>query len=100
MKEVPKATVVVTNPTHIAVAIRYEQDDEDSAPKIMAMGTGLIAAKIKEIAQEHGVPIIENKPLARELLKMVDVGDVIPEELFVAVAEILAKVYTMRRRAA
>ena len=99
MQDVPKASVVVTNPTHIAVAIRYENDD-DSAPKILAMGTGLVAVRIREIAQEHGVPIIENKPLARALLKMVQVGDVIPEELYQTVAEILAKVYTMRGAAA
>jgi flagellar biosynthesis protein FlhB len=99
MQEVPKATVVVTNPTHIAVALRYEQD-QDSAPLVVAMGTGLIAQRIKEIAKEHGVPVIENKPLAQTLHKMVDVGDEIPRDLYNAVAEILAQVYRLRGRAA
>jgi len=97
MEEVPKATVVVTNPTHIAIALRYETESGMSAPQVVAMGTGMIARKIKEIATEHGVPIIENKPLARTLHKMVDVGDEIPSELFHAVAEILAEVYRMRQ---
>lgn len=99
MAEVPKATVVVTNPTHIAVALQYTEVDS-TAPRVVAMGTGLIAQKIKEIAKEHKVPIIENKPLAQNLHKMVDVGDVIPEDLYQAVAVILAKVYQMRAQAA
>ncbi|MBF0544438.1 MAG: flagellar biosynthesis protein FlhB [Candidatus Riflebacteria bacterium] len=95
MSEVPKATVVVTNPTHIAVAISYEEIS-GTAPKVVAMGTGLIAQKIKDIARENDVPIIENKPLAQTLYKMVDIGDVIPEELWGTVAELLAQVYKMR----
>ncbi len=95
MEEVPKATVVVTNPTHIAVALRYEEG-EDTAPRVVAMGTGLIAQKIREIAAEHGVPVLENKPLAQALHKSVDVGQVIPHELFEAVAEILAQVFRLR----
>lgn len=94
MQDVPKATVVVTNPTQIAVALRYAKED-NSAPRVVAMGTGLIAAKIREIATENKVPIIENKPLAQALHKMVDVGDEIPSELYQAVAEILAQVYRM-----
>lgn len=93
MEEVPKATVVVTNPTHIAVALRYDKTAGIDTPTVVAMGTGLIARKIKEIAAEHGVPIIENKPLARSLHKMVNVGDEIPGELYQAVAEILAEVF-------
>ncbi|HEY9070630.1 MAG TPA: flagellar biosynthesis protein FlhB [Candidatus Ozemobacteraceae bacterium] len=98
MEEVPKATVVVTNPTHIAVALKYDAEEGMKAPVVVAIGTDLIAQRIKEIATEHGVPIIENKPLARSLLKVVDVGDEIPSELFNAVAEILAQVYAMRKQ--
>ncbi len=93
MEEVPKATVVVTNPTHIAVALRYDKAAGIDTPTVVAMGTGLIAQKIKEVAAAHGVPVIENKPLARQLHKMVDVGDEIPQELFQAVAEILAQLH-------
>jgi len=98
MEEVPKATVVVTNPTHIACALRYEIE-KDNAPVVVAMGAGLIAQKIKEIAAENKVPIIENKPLARQLYKMLEVGDEIPSELYNAVVEILKQVY-MKRQAA
>ncbi|PKL50788.1 MAG: flagellar biosynthesis protein FlhB [Candidatus Riflebacteria bacterium HGW-Riflebacteria-2] len=96
MEEVPKATVVVTNPTHIACALRYEIN-KDNAPVIVAMGAGLIAQKIKEIAAENNVPIIENKPLARQLYKMLEVGDEIPSELYNAVVEILKQVYMKRQ---
>ncbi|PKL45558.1 MAG: flagellar biosynthesis protein FlhB [Candidatus Riflebacteria bacterium HGW-Riflebacteria-1] len=99
MEEVPKATVVVTNPTHIACALRYNPDN-DNAPVLVAMGTGLIARKIKEIAAENNVPIIENKPLARQLHKMLEVGDEIPSDLYNAVVEILAQVYRMKNRTA
>jgi len=99
MAEVPKATVVVTNPTHIAVAIFYDKDAKPHKdPQVTAMGTGLIAERIKEIAREHDVPIIENKPLAQELLKVVEVGDFIPEELFQTVALILAQVYKIKEK--
>lgn len=97
MEEVPKATVVVTNPTHIAVAIQYDNQSSSSAPKVVAMGTGGIAQKIKEIAQEHEVPIIENKPLARALHDNVEVGDEIPADLWQAVAEILMEVYRLKQ---
>jgi flagellar biosynthesis protein FlhB len=99
MQEVPKATVVVTNPTRIAVALRYDRED-NSAPRVVAMGTGLIAARIREIAGENKVPVIENKPLAQALHKMVDVGDEIPSELYQAVAEILAQVYRVKTASA
>lgn len=99
MEEVPKATVVVTNPTHIAVAIRYEESSKE-APKVVALGTGLIAQKIKEVAREHDVPIIENKPLAQALHKMVDVGDEIPQDLWQTVAEIFVQVYKLKKQAA
>ncbi len=100
MEEVPKATVVVTNPTHIAVALRYAPEENIKVPIIVAMGTGLIAQKIKEIAKEHDVPIVENKPLAREMFKKSNVGDEIPQELWTAVVEILAQVFRDRYRKA
>jgi flagellar biosynthetic protein FlhB len=99
MDEVPKATVVVTNPTHIACALKYNPD-ESSAPVVVAMGAGLIAQRIKEIAKENNVPIIENKPLARALHKMVEIGDEIPSDLYGAVVEILAQVYRMKNQSA
>ncbi len=99
MEEVPKATVVVTNPTHIAVALKYIPG-ETPAPLIVAMGTGLIAQKIKEIAKENNVPIVENKPLAREMFKKANVGDEIPQELWTAVAEILGQIFRERQRKA
>lgn len=99
MEEVPKATVVVTNPTHIACALKYVPG-EDGAPKVIAMGAGLIARKIKEIAQQNDIPIIENKPLARQMYNMLEIGDEIPSDLYAAVVEILAQVYRMKNRAA
>lgn len=99
MDEVPKATVVVTNPTHIACALKYVPG-ESSAPIVVAMGAGLIARRIKEIAKENDVPILENKPLARALYKMVEVGDEIPSDLYGAVVEILTQVYRMKNKAA
>jgi flagellar biosynthesis protein FlhB len=99
MEEVPKATVVVTNPTHIACALCYDPE-QSGAPVVVAMGAGLIAQRIKEIASENNVPIIENKPLARQLYKMLEVGDEIPSDLYNAVVEILAQVYRMKNRTA
>lgn len=95
MQEVPLADVIVTNPTHYAVALKYEAK-EMSAPKVIAKGTGYVAQKIKEIAQEHDVPIVENKPLARTLYDQVEIGEEIPEHLFEIVAEILAYVYRLK----
>jgi len=94
MQEVPKATVVITNPTHLAVALRYE-DKKMFAPKIVAKGAGVVAEKIKEIAAEHGVPIVEDKPVARALFKL-DIDTFITEELYVAVARILAYIYKIK----
>ncbi len=96
-QEVPKADVVITNPTHIAIAIKYDPTEMD-APKVVAKGMRLIAQKIKDIAREHNVPIVENKPLARILYKTVDVGGYVPPDLYRAVAEILAYVYKMNRK--
>ncbi len=95
MKNVPKADVVVTNPTHIAVALSYSAEP-GSAPKVVAKGKGHVAERIKEIARRHGVPVVERKPLARALFKMVEVDREIPVELFKAVAEILAYVYRLK----
>ncbi len=94
MQQVPKATVVITNPTHIAVALRYKSE-EMKAPKIIAKGAGFIAEKIVMIAREHGIPIVEDKPLARALYKL-KIDSFIPEELYRAVAKILAYIYKLR----
>ena len=96
MQEVPKATVVITNPTHLAVALMYDKESTP-APKIIAKGAGHIAEKIKELAAEHGVPIVEDKPVARALFKQ-DLNSYIPEELYKAVAKIIAYVYKLKRK--
>ncbi len=98
MKNVPQADVVITNPTHIAVAILYD-NTRDEAPRVIAKGEDYLAKKIKDTAAESGVPIVENKPLARALYATVDVDQTIPPELYQAVAEILAVVYTERDKA-
>lgn len=96
MAEVPKADVVVTNPTHISVAIQYDADEMD-APLVLGKGSDLVAMKIREIARDHDIPIIENPPVAR-LLHKLDIGEHIPEDLFKVVAEILAHVYSLKNR--
>ncbi len=98
MQDIPSADVVITNPTHFAVAIRYDTDKEN-APKIVGKGVDHLALKIKEIAREHGVQIVENPPLARELYKKCEIDDVIPETLYKAVAEVLAFVYQNSKKA-
>lgn len=97
MEDVPKADVIVTNPTHIAVALQYVSG-EMAAPKIVAMGADLIAEKIKEIARKNNVPIVENKPLARTMFKTLKIGQTIPRELFTAVAEVLTYVYRLKKK--
>ncbi len=92
LAEVPKADVIVTNPTHLAVALRYDRKSM-KAPKIVAKGSRLNALRIREIAKQHQVPIIENKPLARMMFKYGKVGGEIPAQLYAAVAEVLAWVY-------
>lgn len=98
MAEIPKADVIITNPTELAVAVRY-RFAEMSAPKVVAKGGGYIAEKIREIGRQSGVPIVENKPLARLLFQQVEVGQEIPANLYRAVAEVLAYVYRLRRGA-
>lgn len=92
MQEVPKADVVITNPTHIAVALTYDQENSE-APIVVAKGAGVVAENIKKIAREHGVPVVENKALARLLFKTVELDQMIPETLYQAVAEVLAYIY-------
>ncbi|MBC7421371.1 MAG: flagellar biosynthesis protein FlhB [Bdellovibrio sp.] len=96
MSEVPKADVIITNPTHIAVCIRYS--DKLPAPQLIAKGADYMAERIKQIARDNNIPIIENKPLARTIFKTMKVGQVIPRDLFVAVAEVLSYVYRLRRK--
>ncbi len=94
MAEVPKADVVITNPTQLAVALSYDQKNM-AAPEITAKGSGKLAEKIREIAIEHQIPLVENPPVARGLFKL-ELGDTIPEDMFQAVAEILAYVYSLQ----
>ena len=95
MQDIPKADVVITNPTHFAVAVRYDAK-EAAAPVVLAKGEDHLAAKIKEVARENKVEIVENKPLARMLYYNVDIGQQVPPELYQAVAEVLAMVYHMQ----
>ena len=95
MQDVPKADVVITNPTHFAVAIKYDAE-VSKAPVVVAKGEDYLAQKIKEVAREHNVEIVENKPLARMLYHNVEIGAEIPPELYQAVAEVLAMVYHMK----
>ncbi|MBF0467823.1 MAG: flagellar biosynthesis protein FlhB [Desulfamplus sp.] len=95
MADVPKADVVVTNPTRLAVAIQYDGKTMD-APVVTAKGAGAVAANIRRIAEEAGVPLVENKELARNLYSMVDIGQAVPPDLFQAVAELLAYVYKLK----
>lgn len=97
MRDVPKADVVLTNPTHVAVALRYNPADMD-APQVVAKGADLLSEKIKEIARRHNVPVVERPELARTLYAAVEIGQVIPETLFVAVAEVLAMVLRLRKK--
>jgi flagellar biosynthesis protein FlhB len=98
MTDVPQADVVVTNPTHYAVALKYDPDKP--APEVIAKGVDLVAKRIREIAAEHGVPVVPDPPLARALHAGVEVGQTIPEELFQAVARVLAYVYRVAGRRA
>lgn len=95
MESIPSADVVITNPTHLAVALQYDAK-KMASPKVVAKGAGFIAEKIREIARNHGIPIVENKPLARILFRKIEVNRFIPRELYKAVAEVLGYVYRLR----
>ncbi|WP_105618041.1 flagellar biosynthesis protein FlhB [Vallitalea okinawensis] len=97
MQDLPKADVVITNPTHFAVAIKYDAD-VSTAPIVLAKGADLVAKRIREIATDHEIEIVENKPLARTLYYTVDIGGEIPPELYQAVAEVLAFVYRLKHK--
>lgn len=97
MQEVPTADVVITNPTHFAIALKYDENEME-APKVVAKGTDFVAQKIKLIAKEHDVVMVENRPLARAMYDQVEVGQSVPEEFFKAIAEILAYVYRIKRK--
>jgi flagellar biosynthetic protein FlhB len=97
MDEVPKSDVVITNPTRLAVALRFDPA-EMAAPRVVAKGADHMAERIRDIAREHNVPLVENKPLAQALYKMADLGDYIPVDLYRAVAEVLAYVYRLKGR--
>jgi flagellar biosynthetic protein FlhB len=96
MAEVPKADVVITNPTHLAIALRY-RPEEMAAPQVIAKGAGYVAQRIREIARSHGVLIMEEKPLAQLLYRQVEIGQAIPESLYRAVAAVLAYVFRLRQ---
>lgn len=95
IQDLPNADVLITNPTHYAIAIQYDAETME-APKVIAMGKDHLALKIKEKAKEHQIVIMENKPLARALYAQVEVGDSVPEDLFLAVAEVLAYIYRLK----
>jgi flagellar biosynthetic protein FlhB len=95
MEAVPEADVVITNPTHLAIALKFDAQ-EMIAPLVLAKGAGHVALRIKEIAAENQIPMVEDKPLAQALYKMVELGDYIPSELYRAVAEVLAYVYRLK----
>jgi len=99
MADVPEADVVITNPTHLAIALSYKPATM-SAPKVVAKGSGYVAEKIREVARDHGVPVIENKPVARSLFKTVEVGQTIPSSIYRVVAEILSYVYKLKGKMA
>ncbi|MNB64158.1 Flagellar biosynthetic protein FlhB [compost metagenome] len=97
MQEVPKADVIITNPTHFAVALKYDGSTME-APQIVAKGQDFVALRIRELAKEHGIITMENKPLARALFQRAEIGDAVPTDLFQAVAEVLAYVYKLKGR--
>jgi flagellar biosynthesis protein FlhB len=99
MSEVPNATVILTNPTHIAVALQFDMQSM-GAPVVVAKGTDMVAERIKQIDREHAIPVLENKPLARALHQSVDIGGEIPVALYEAVADVIAYVYRIRSRTA
>jgi flagellar biosynthetic protein FlhB len=99
MRRVPEADVVITNPTHLAIALKYDEG-QMAAPEVVAKGERLIAERIRRLAAEHGVPVVENRPLAQAMYKAVEVGAQIPWQFYEAVAEVLAMVYGISARRA
>ena len=94
MQDIPDASVVITNPTHFAVAIKFDMDEMD-VPIVVAKGQDELALRIREVAKENNIEIVEEKPLARALYRIVDIGEEIPLDLYQAVAEVLAYVYQL-----
>ena len=99
MQAVPKADVVITNPTHYAIALRYDRK-KNIAPEVVAKGVDAMAARIRELARENNVPLMEDPPLARALFRAVKVGEEIPARFFEAVATVLSHVYRLKNRVA
>lgn len=97
MKEIPQATAVIVNPTHYSVAIRYEMESM-AAPMVLAKGKNYLALRIRQIANEHQIPVVENQPLAQALYKSAEVGQEIPAHLYRAVAEVLAYIFRLMRK--
>jgi flagellar biosynthetic protein FlhB len=95
MTEVPRATLIIANPTHFSIALKYVRD-EDSAPVVLAKGQDLVALKIREIAQAHNIPVFEDVALARSMYKQVSVNSVIPSHFYQAVAELIRVVYAKK----
>jgi flagellar biosynthetic protein FlhB len=95
LQDVSKATLVITNPTHLAIALKYERG-VDPAPIVLAKGADQFAFQIASKARRHGIPVVERKPVAQALFKTVKVGQEIPQSLFIAVSEVLAYVYRLR----
>ena len=95
MQNVPKADVIITNPTHYAVALKYD-GSQSAAPKVLAKGVDELAQRIKAIAKENNIPLHEDRELARALYKVCDIGDEIPASLFKAVAQVLAYIYQLK----
>ena len=98
MQSVADATVVITNPTHLAIALKYEEGTDMEAPKVVAKGADYLALKIKTTAKDNDVPIVENKPLARMMYDRVEVDQDIPQDLYQGVAEILAVVMKLKNK--
>jgi len=98
MSDLPKADVVITNPTHYALALQYDRESMN-APKVVAKGTDEVAFRIREVAKEHRIPIMEDPPLARSLYRACKIGDEIPPSFYRAVATVLSHVLKMKQKA-
>ena len=96
-ESIPLADVIVTNPTHYAVALKYDSNQMD-APMVIAKGKGFLALRIREIAKEHDIPVLERKLLARSLFATTEIGETVPRDLYTVVAEVIAYVYKVRRK--